>query len=133
MELTTGNRIGFNISSNGDKTFQAFVPAKNEYLNEKFPKATTKEFETALTLAEEAFPIYSGLPYVRRAEFLDAIADEILELGDLLLERCSLESGLPIARITGERGRTCGQLRMFAELLREGSWLDVRIDIAPVS
>jgi NADP-dependent aldehyde dehydrogenase len=130
MELTTGNRIGINISSNGDKTFQAFDPSKNEYLNEKFTMATAKEFETALTLAEKAFSVYSGLPYVQRAEFLDAIADEIMELGDSLLERCSLESGLPIARISGERGRTCGQLRMFAELLREGSWLDVRIDTA---
>ena len=130
MDLTTGNRIGFDVSSKGDKTFRAFVPLKNEYLNEKFTKATAKEFETALTLAEKAFPIYKELSYGQRAEFLDTIADEIMELGDFLLERCSLESGLPIARITGERGRTCGQLRMFAELLREGSWLDVRVDTA---
>jgi NADP-dependent aldehyde dehydrogenase len=61
---------------------------------------------------------------------LDAIAEEIMALGDLLIERCSAETALPAARITGERGRTCGQLQLFATLLRDGWFVDARIDKA---
>lgn len=130
MILTGENFIGFKNSANGDKTFQAFVPEKNEYLPEKFTQATAEEFETAVSLAQKAFPEYRELSYEKRAVFLDAMADEIMALGDALIERCSLESGLPIARITGERGRTCGQLKMFSQLLRDGYWVDARIDKA---
>ncbi len=66
----------------------------------------------------------------RKADFLDRIAEEILALGDALIERCGLESGLPPGRLTGERGRTMNQLRLFAEVLREGSWVEARIDPA---
>ena len=59
-----------------------------------------------------------------------AIADQILALGDELLERGHAESGLPLARLTGERGRTVGQLRLFADELRKGGWLGMRIDPA---
>src|SRR5690606_14382611 len=51
-------------------------------------------------------------------------------LGDTLIERTTLETGLPAARIVGERGRTCAQLRLFAATVREGSWVDARIDTA---
>src|SRR6185369_13029822 len=51
-------------------------------------------------------------------------------LGDKLIERASLETALPNARFVGERARTCGQLRMFADLLDEGSWVDAKIDHA---
>ena len=53
-----------------------------------------------------------------------------MALGDALIERCTAETALPAARITGERGRTCGQLKMFAQLLRDGWWVDARIDTA---
>ena len=65
-----------------------------------------------------------------RAAFLEKIADEIMALGDELLQRAHVESGLPIDRLTGERGRTVGQLRLFAGVVREGSWCDARIDTA---
>ena len=61
---------------------------------------------------------------------LDAIATEIEGLGDVLLDRAHLETGLPLPRLQGERARTCSQLRLFAAVVREGSWLDVRIDTA---
>ena len=51
-----------------------------------------------------------------------------MDLGDALIERTMAESGLPRGRIEGERGRTTGQLRLFAEVVREGSWLEARID-----
>src|SRR5690606_4542245 len=65
-----------------------------------------------------------------RAAFLRAIAEEILALDSILLARAGSETGLPEGRLTGERGRTVGQLRLFAEVLEEGSWVGARIDTA---
>ena len=130
MILTGANFTGFTRSASGDKTFKAFSPKTNTYLEEEFKIATEEEFQHALSLAGKAFPAYSQISAAARAEFLDTIADEIMSLGDVLLERCSVESGLPLARITGERGRTCGQLKSFAQLLRDGWWVDARIDKA---
>ena len=65
-----------------------------------------------------------------RASFLERIAAGILELGDALIERAMAETGLPRGRIEGERGRTVGQLRLFASVVRDGGWLDARIDPA---
>ena len=69
-------------------------------------------------------------PVLNAPEFLRTIADNIEGLGNALIERASLETSLPNARFLGERARTCGQLRMFADLLDEGSWVDARIDHA---
>ncbi|MBE7171446.1 MAG: aldehyde dehydrogenase (NADP(+)) [Williamsia sp.] len=130
MTLTGANFTGFTTSAKGEKSFQAFAPATNSSLPGNFTQATAEELETVLSLAEKAFPVYRELSYIRRADFLDAIAKEIMELGDALIERCSAESGLPAARITGERARTCGQMQLFAKLLRDGWWVDARIDTA---
>jgi alpha-ketoglutaric semialdehyde dehydrogenase len=65
-----------------------------------------------------------------RAAFLEAIAAEIEALGDELIQTAMAETGLPQARITGERGRTCGQLRLFAQVVRRGDWIGARIDPA---
>lgn len=130
MVLTGANFIGFRGSAAGDKTFQAFSTVRNDYLPEKFVIATENEFQSAIALASQAFTEYSVLSYFQRAGFLEAIAKEIMALGDSLIERCALESGLPVARITGERKRTCDQLQLFALLLREGWWMDARIDKA---
>ncbi len=74
------------------------------------------------------FVVYRRTSADERATFLERIADEIVALGDKLLTRANLESGLPTDRLNGERGRTCGQLRMFADLIAEGSWIDARIE-----
>src|SRR5690606_3707207 len=65
-----------------------------------------------------------------KADFLDAIGDEINALGDELIRRAMQETGLPEARLTGERARTVNQLKLFGTLLREGSWVDARVDLA---
>lgn len=130
MILTGENFTGFITSAKGNKTFQAFAPARNSVLQDNFTIATETELEYVLSLSKKAFPIYNEISYEERAAFLDAIANEIMQLGDALLERCSEETGLPVARITGERARTCGQLKLFASLLRDGWWVDARIDKA---
>jgi NADP-dependent aldehyde dehydrogenase len=80
--------------------------------------------------AEDAFVAYSALPSEKIAQFLEKIAEEILALGDELLEFAGAETALPRERLTGERLRTVNQLRMFADVVRKGDWRDVRIDRA---
>lgn len=110
--------------------FQAVAASNGTPLEPRFSMATSEDVEAATAAAEAAFPIYSGLPREKRAEFLEAIAEEIDALGETLTERAMQESGLPHARLTGERGRTSGQLRLFAKELRLGEYLRARIDHA---
>ncbi|WP_293972607.1 aldehyde dehydrogenase (NADP(+)) [Sphingomonas sp.] len=105
-------------------------PATGETLQPAYGGATTGDLERACALAAEAFEPFSALAPAKRAEFLEAIADAIMALGDELIVRVMQESGLPRGRLEGERGRTCGQLRLFANVLRAGRYLDVRIDPA---
>lgn len=94
-----------------------------------YATATPDEISQAAQAAARAFEAFGSESSARRAAFLERIALEIEALGDALLERANVESALPLPRLTGERGRTCGQLRMFATLLREGP-LGVRIETA---
>ena len=89
-----------------------------------------EEVEHAMALAAAAFPVYSNLSGKTRAGFLRAIATEIEGVVEDIVERGQLETALPEARLRGETGRTTGQLRMFANLIEEGSWVDARIDRA---
>ena len=93
-------------------------------------EARAEDVADACALAEAAFPAFSALPPEARAAFLEAVADAIVAIGDELITTAMAESGLPRMRLEGERGRTCGQLRMFAAELRKGEWLDVTIDPA---
>jgi alpha-ketoglutaric semialdehyde dehydrogenase len=130
MQIQGKNFIGYTLSAEGEKTFQSYIPSQDQNLPEKFHTATAAETEQAILLAEKAFHSYSKIPAVIRADFLFAITEEIMALGDILLERAHLETGLPIARLQTERARTINQLSQFAELIREGSWVDASIDTA---
>jgi NADP-dependent aldehyde dehydrogenase len=109
---------------------RGFNPASGESLEPAFGLAGAAQVERACALAWQAFDAYRETGLEQRAAFLERIAQRILDLGDELIERAVAESGLPRARIEGERGRTVGQLRLFAEVVREGGWLEVRIDPA---
>jgi 2,5-dioxopentanoate dehydrogenase len=112
------------------RTFRAINPATGDSLEPDFAAAGEDAVERACALAWSAFDSFRELDSELRARFLEAIAEQILALGDALLERGHLESGLPIARLTGERARTVGQLRLFADELRKGGWLGIRVDPA---
>lgn len=129
-ELTGRSIIGSGRGSAGGKTFHAFNPATGEAIGPEFYSATMDELKRAATLAGEARIPFGSVTPKQRAIFLRAIADNIEALGDTLIERASLETGLPNGRFLGERGRTCSQLRMFADVLDEGSWVDARVDHA---
>ena len=89
-----------------------------------------KEIGQILVASESASKLYSHYSGKQKADFLRQIAVEIEHLGDNLIETAANESHLPLARLTGERARTTGQLRLFAEFLEEGSWVDAVIDLA---
>ncbi len=90
--------------------------------------ATEQDVDTALRKAHTAWQTYRQTSGEERATFLRAIADNIEALGDELVETVMAESNLPQGRVVGERGRTCGQLRLFADLVAEGNWVEATID-----
>ncbi len=115
---------------NNFETFYAINPATNEQLDGAFANSTIEQVDEAVQKATAAFDVYRRKDKDSIADFLDQIAAEILNVGDALLERCHLETGLPLGRLQGERGRTMNQLKLFATVVREGSWVDARIDTA---
>ncbi len=129
--MITANIIGEEISKQGDQTFQAVNPATQEKLPGDFVAATQEEVNLAVAKAVKAWETYRFVSGADKANFLRTIADEIENLGDALVERDMQESGLPEGRVKGERGRTCGQLRLFADLVEEGSWIQATINYDP--
>lgn len=130
MTLTGKNFIGNTDTAEGASQFQAINPATGESLPTQFSEAVPSEINRAVLQAEDAFVVYRDISNEARATFLEAIADEILALGDVLLHRAMEETSLPLGRLTGERGRTMNQLKLFAKVVRDGSWVDARIDTA---
>lgn len=122
--------IGFDLSGEGKETFSSFNPALGIKLDNLFYKATSDEVNKAGEKAAIAFQSYRKKNGAEKALFLETIGSEIIALGDELIEICCAETALPKARIEGERMRTVNQLKMFAALVKEGSWLDARIETA---
>jgi alpha-ketoglutaric semialdehyde dehydrogenase len=104
-------------------------PQTGETIEGQYPVADENTVEATMQKAWTAWKTYRSFSGKKKAAFLRAIADEI-EGAEGLVGRAMLESGLPEGRITGERGRTCNQLRMFATLVEEGSWVEATIDKA---
>ncbi len=111
-------------------SYNAVNPATGETLEPAMSKASSAQVEEAVAAAEAAAATLRKSSLEQRAQFLNTCADEILALGDELVQRAMAETGLPEARIIGERGRTMGQLRMFADYVVKGDYLDARIDTA---
>lgn len=130
MTLLGTSFIGYSRSTGTEPFLRASQAGSGTALEPLFLSATPAEVETALSLATSAFPIYSNLSGKKRAEFLRAIATEIEGVVEDIVARGQLETALPEARLRGETGRTTGQLRLFANLIEEGSWVDARIDRA---
>lgn len=129
MSISGKNLIAGEWSGDTVGGFTAINAAENTPMQTTFADATEHEVETAIQQAHQAFESYHLLPALQRANFLTTIGDEILALGDELVEMACAETGLPVARIQGERGRTVGQLNLFADLLASGEYQGV-IDLA---
>lgn len=131
MPATIGhNFIAGGRSAAGDIILQSLDATTGEALPYSFHQATEAEVDAAARAAAAAYPAYRSLSAVRRAEFLEAIATEIDALGDDFVAIVCRETALPAARIQGERGRTSGQMRLFAQVLRRGDFHGARIDRA---
>ena len=130
MNLHGKSFVGDGFGSEGGETFHAVSPLDSARLEPAFHAADLAEVNRVMELAEAAFGSYRETTGKERAVFLERIADEILALGDALIERAHLETGLPAARLTGERLRTVNQLKMFAAMAVDGSWVDARVDTA---
>ena len=104
------NYIGQKASSEGNQRLVSFNPATGVTHSEDFVAATESELNDVVALAVDTFKAYREKSASERAAFLRSIADNIMALDQELVERAMAESGLPEARIKGERGRTCNQL-----------------------
>ncbi len=124
------NVIGFEKLGEDNDTIVAISPIDGSNLEGHFSPATSSEIDLAINKAKAAYRKYRSLGGKQRADFLDAIGEEIMNLGDELVHRAMAESALPEGRIVGERARTVNQLKSFAELIREGSWVEASIDLA---
>ena len=111
-------------------TFTAIDPRTSQALEPAFHEATADEINRAVELAAEAAPALSALTSEQVAKFLNSIRDEITAAGNELIETADRETGLGLDRLRGERDRTTNQLKMFADLVTEGSWVDARIETA---
>src|SRR5215218_344235 len=130
MQLHGRHFIGSELSAAGRETFRGVNPATRAELEPPYHEATDDEVDRAARLAAGAFDDFRARPAGQRANLLDAIAAEIEKLGDALIERANAETALGPTRLGGERTRTANQLRIFARMVEEGSWVQARIDRA---
>lgn len=122
--------IGFREAAGAGEKFYASNPATGGELQPGFASAAKEELEVAVRLAAEASNVYGRIPGRERGNFLRKIAETIESIAGEVVERAAQETALPQARLQGETTRTCGQLRMFAQVVEEGSWVQARIDRA---
>jgi len=130
MNITGQALIGATSVTGDGAVFSAFSPSLGKEIAPVFHTVGAAQIDRACRLAQQAFDSYRATEPETRARFLETIAQKIIDLGEPLVARAMAESGLPQARLEGERGRTVGQLKLFATVLREGSWQDARIDPA---
>ncbi|MDF9750517.1 aldehyde dehydrogenase (NADP(+)) [Arthrobacter sp. ES3-54] len=130
MTLTGRSLIAGQAVAGDGKTAYAFNPATNLQLEPGYTLLTEEQLKDATAAAAAAYPSFSTLGPETHARFLEAIAENIEAIGEELVTRAGLETGLPAARLQGERARTTGQLRLFAGVVRQGDFRGVRIDPA---
>ncbi|MES2257850.1 MAG: aldehyde dehydrogenase (NADP(+)) [Pseudomonadota bacterium] len=130
MQILGEMVIGRSVVRGQEGTMKAVDPSRNEQIEPAFGLAGAAQLQQACALAEQAFDAYRETGLEQRARFLETIAERIVGLGPALIERAMQESGLPQARLEGERGRTVNQLRLFAKVVRDGRWIGATLDAA---
>lgn len=130
MAISGNSLIGSVEAQPAKARFMAVNPATGKPIGPSFSEAGLAEVSRACGLAAAAFDAYRVTSLSARAQFLETIAENILGLGDELLQRAAEETGLPPGRMISERARTVSQLQLFAAVVRDGGWLDARIDPA---
>ena len=134
METIEGKQlIGGMLSALGAESFVGINRNNGQKLPYLFYKATKKEVDVAVGTATSAFAACRNKSGAEKAAFLDMIIDEINGISEDLVLMASLETALPEARISGEKDRTINQIKLFSALLKEGHWVDARIETADPS
>jgi alpha-ketoglutaric semialdehyde dehydrogenase len=129
VQLMGVSLIGGQNGASG-KGFTGVNPSTGEALQPTYASASPSEIDQAARLADEAFAVYAELSGKKKGEFLRHIAGTLEASGGEIVARAQLETGLPKARLDGELVRTANQLRLFAQVVEEGSWVNARIDLA---
>jgi|CZKR01.1.fsa_nt_gi alpha-ketoglutaric semialdehyde dehydrogenase len=129
-KLTGRSLIGFRQGNGSGEPLCATDPTTGHSLQPGFIAATKEEVDLAACFASEAFVAYSRTPGRVRGAFLRTIATKIESIAGEIIDRAGQETALPQARLQGETARTCAQLRLFAQVAEEGSWVAARIDRA---
>ena len=129
-KLITRSILGSREACGSTEPFFAINPVSGARLEPGFMPAIPEEVDLAVRLASEAFGIYGRTSGRVRAAFLRTIATKIESIREELIDRSHQETALPNARLQGETARTCGQLRLLAQVAEEGSWVGARIDRA---
>ena len=122
--------IGYEQAASSGSSFQAINPATNETLPITFYEAAQTDINNALTLAQQAYRTYKNTSPQTRADFLNKIATNLRDNATTIIKQAQQESALPEGRLNGELERTASQLELFARVVLEGHWRDVRIDTA---
>src|SRR5215475_4030747 len=130
LNLSGQSIVGFSQSGTAGESFYAVNPASGELLEPGFSCASEDDLDKAVRLAHEAFATYSHASGRNKAALLRSIATNIESVTDVLVERAHLETALSQGRLQAETARTCAQLRLFAQVVEEGSWVMARIDRA---
>ena len=128
--MTETSLIGFSRGEQTSSTFRAVDPKTGSELGTEYSHSSEGDVQRSCELAQLASLPMASLSGQKKAEFLRLLADRLDGAVDSIVEVMTVETGLPEARVRGETGRTSGQLRMFADLLVDGSWVDARIDRA---
>jgi 2,5-dioxopentanoate dehydrogenase len=130
VKLSGTSLIGSRQASGAGEPHYATDPITGERLDPGFKPPTDADIELAVRMSADAFPIYRRTSARERAGFLRKIAEKIEAIAPDIIERAGKETALPAARLQGETARTCGQLRLFAQVAEEASWVNARIDLA---
>lgn len=129
-ELSGRSLIGFREGTGSGEPLYARDPKTGQRLQPAFIPATEEEVDGAVQLAANAFKTYNRKTGRERGAFLRKIAEKIEAISGDIVERAAQETALPVARLQSETARTCNQLRLFAQVAEEGSWVNARIDHA---
>lgn len=121
------NYVGFKLSAQGKKTYKTYNPELQKQNDHIFYEASNEEINEAVMLANDAFRIFKTFSSAKKSTFLNKIAEEILNIGNLLIETYCSETGLSKERAIKERTRTIFQLHSFSKLLNEGNWIEASI------
>ena len=128
--MTETSLIGFSRGEQTSSTFRAVDPKTGSELGAEYSHSSEGDVQRSCELAQLSVLPMASLSGQKKAEFLRLLADRLDGAVDSIVEIMTVETGLQEARVRGETGRTSGQLRMFADLLVDGSWVDARIDRA---